>query len=201
MSPLAERSSVDAVPARLLILTISLLLVCAAPAAAALGDEVAAGHQLAGQLQAGTTSCDRLSDDDAEHLGEYAMERMLGSRAAHAAMNERMTAMLGSDRTERMHQLVGRRYAGCASAGMMGGVGTMMGSRDLAWMRDGSWQHMSRGDWQHLGAAWMGPGMMGDDDWSAGTVIALVAGIALATAIVAFIAGRRRSARRAATPR
>jgi hypothetical protein len=43
----------------------------------------------------------------------------------------------------------------------------------------------------------MGPGMMGDD-WSAGTVIALVVAVALAAAIVAFIAGRRRSSERAA---
>ncbi len=72
----------------------------AAPALASSADEIAAGRGVAQRLQAGTTSGNTLSDADFEHLGEYAMERMLGSRAAHRAMNDRMTAMMGDANTD-----------------------------------------------------------------------------------------------------
>jgi len=107
------------------------------PAFAALGDEVAAGGVIAKQVQAGTASCAKLSDTDFEHLGEYVMEQVVGSRSAHAAMNQRMASMMGTAAEERMHQLLGRRYAGCNSASsgagaatgsMMGGGGMMGGS-------------------------------------------------------------------------
>ena len=61
---------------------------------------------------------------DFEHLGEFAMNRMAGSLELHGAMNERMRSVLGADDEERMHVLMGRRYAGCASSGS---VGPMMG--------------------------------------------------------------------------
>jgi hypothetical protein len=91
--------------------------VAAAPALASLADEVAAGRQVAQRLQAGATSCDKLSDADFDHLGEYVIERVIGSRAAHQAVNDRMTAMMGEANAERMHELMGRplrrlRYAG-----------------------------------------------------------------------------------------
>jgi hypothetical protein len=37
-------------------------------------------------------------------------------------MNARMSAMLGAANGERMHELMGRRYAGCAASG----AGAMM---------------------------------------------------------------------------
>jgi hypothetical protein len=169
--------------------------VIASPALASPADEVAAGSVVAQRLQAGATSCDKLSDADFEHLGEYVVERMLGSPATHRAMNDRMTAMMGDANTERMHELMGRRYAGCgtqgAGAGMMGpgmmgggsgaasggGWGAMMATGDFAWMRDGAWLHMSRADWERVGTAWMGPGMMSrTDGWSTAAVIAVVLG-------------------------
>ena len=137
-------------------LVAAVLAAAAAPALASLADEVAAGRQLAQRLQAGATSCNKPADADFERLGEYVMERMVGSRAAHQAMNERMTVMMGDANTERMHELMGRRYAGCgtqgAGAGMMrpgmtggsaraasgGGWGAMMASGDFEWMRNGA---------------------------------------------------------------
>ena len=165
-------------------LVAAVLAAGAGPALASLADEVAAGRQVAQRLQAGASSCNKLSDADFEHLGEYVMERMLGSRAAHQAMNDRMTAMMGDANTERMHELMGRRYGGCgtqgAGAGMTGpgmmggggaasggGWGAMMASGDFAWLRDGAWRHMSRADWRRVGSSWMGPGMMSrTDGWS-----------------------------------
>jgi hypothetical protein len=175
-------------------LVAAVLAAAAAPAPASLADEVAAGREVAQRMQPGASSCNKLSDADFEHLGEYGMERMLGSRAAHRAMNDRMTAMMGDANTERMHELMGRRYAGCgtqgAGAGMMGpgmmggggsasggGWGAMMASGDFAWMRDGAWRHMSRTDWHRVGSSWMGPGMMSrTGGWSTGAVLAVVLG-------------------------
>ena len=136
------------------------------------------------------------------------MERMLGSRSVHEAMNERMASMLGDTNSERMHELMGRRYAGCGTAaaggammrsGMMAGPGwaAMMRSQDFAWMRTGAWRHMSRADWQRTGAGWMGPGMMSrtDHGWSSAAVVALVLG-ALAVGGLAVYALLQRPWRR-----
>lgn len=38
------------------------------------------------------------------------MDRMVGFRATHEAMNARMDAMIGSESADRMHQALGRRY-------------------------------------------------------------------------------------------
>ena len=184
-----------------------------APAFAALGDEVAAGGTIAKQVRAGTADCAKLSDSDFEHLGEYVMEQLVGSRAAHEAMNQRMAAMMGTAAEERMHQLMGRRYAGCTSGaaagtGMMGGGGMMAGagpmaagvggaammmSPDVSWMRDGSWQHMSRTQWRNMQRSWMGPGMMnaGGTGWGVGEVLAVVFGALLIVGLLALLAVRR----------
>ena len=191
-------------------LVAAVLAAAAAPALASLADEVAAGRQVSQRLRAGATSCDKLSDADFERLGEYVIERMVGSRAAHQAMNDRMTAMVGEENTERMHELMGRRYGGCgtqgAGAGMMrsgvmgggagaasgGGWGAMLASGDFAWMRDGAWRHMSRTDWQRVGRARMGPGMMSrTGGWSTGAVLAVVfGGLALAGLAIYALLGR-----------
>ena len=171
------------------VLAASVMAFGAGPALATLADEVAAGRQIAQELRDGRAECSRLATDDFEHLGEYVMERMLGSRSAHEAMNERMASMLGNANGERMHELMGRRYTGCGTAGaggammgsgMMAGPGwaAMMRSRDFAWMRTGAWRQMSRADWQRTGESWMGPGMMSraDRGWSSVAVVALVLG-------------------------
>ena len=196
----------------ILALIAAVLAVIAAPALASPADEVAAGREVARRLQA--TNCNTLSDADFEHLGEYVMERMLGSRAAHRAMNDRMTAMMGDANTERMHEMMGRRYAGCgtqgAGPGMMGpgmmgggsgaasggGWGAMMASGDFAWMRSDAWRHMSRTDWQRVASSSMGPGMMSrTDGWSTGVVLG---GLALGG--LAMYAALRRPWRRRRSP-
>ncbi len=161
----------------------------AGPGLASVAAEVAACRQVAQGLRGGKAECSRLATDDFEHLGEYVMERMLGSRTVHEAMNDRMASMLGDANSERMHELTGRRYAGCRTAaaggammgsGMMAGPGwaAMIRSPDFAWMRKGVWRQMSRADWQRTGAGWVGPGMMSRSDhgWSSVAVVALVLG-------------------------
>jgi hypothetical protein len=198
----------------LAVLAAAIVAVGAVPAGASLGDEVAAGAQVAKRVDAGAVTCSKLADSDFEHLGEYVMERMLGSRAAHRAMNDRMASMMGDANAERMHELLGRRFAGCAidgagagtmmGPGMMGsrgaaagGMGAMMASGDVGWMRGGAWRHMSRADWQRLGRDWMGPGMMAGSGsgWSTGEALAAVLG-ALALGGLAVLMAVRRPWRR-----
>ena len=199
----------------LLSLIVVVLLVAGSAAggtaATSLAQEVAAGQALSARLEAGQIGCADLSNDDFDHLGEYVMNRMVGSLARHEALNARMTSMMGADNEARMHVLMGQRYAGCLATGtttggwmgpgMMGSDGwngggpwsQMMGSGMWSWMSDGHWQQMSSGDWQRLGAQWMGPGMMttGGDRWSAADTGLVVGGaLILAAAIGGLLAWR-----------
>jgi hypothetical protein len=182
---------------------------------ASLSDEVNAGKAVAVSVDAGTASCKNLSTTDFEHLGEYLMDRMVGSRSAHQAMNTRMDAMIGAENTDRMHEALGRRYAGCAPTGsgvgygMMGGGyggtrgwGAMMGS-GYAWMRNGVWQHMTRGDWQRAGGYMMGNGWMigtASSGWSSGAVIGVVLGALLVGGLAASVLLRRARRQPPSTP-
>lgn len=192
----------------LLIAVIAVGLLAAGPALAALSDEVSAGQAVAARLQSGQASCQNLSNADFEHLGEYVMDRTVGSRATHDAMNARMDAMMGPKNTDRMHQALGRRYAGCAatsgsSSGMMGGGatgtggwGAMTGS-GYAWMRNGTWQHMNRGGWQNAGAYMMDNGWMTDpgSGWSTGTIIGVVLGALALGGLAIYLLLRHRPRR------
>lgn len=172
----------------LMAVVLAALLLAGGPAAASLGGDAAAGGQLSERVQAGRVRCDRLSGADFDRLGEYAMDRMTGSRVVHAALDRRMAAMMGSASAERMHELVGRRFARCATASL--------GPRspDWSWMRAGAWRHMSGADWQRLRSSWMGPAMMGAgrDGWSGAAVTAVAIAALLAGALLVLVARRPR---------
>ena len=150
--------------ARAVLLALLSAAVMAPPAFAALGDEVTAGAGIARQLQAGSATCATLSDADFEHLGEYAMGRWVGAPSSHAAMNQRMAAVMGGSGADRMHQLMGRRYAGC------GGVAaTMPVGGGVGWMHGGD-HHLS----------------------TAGLAAIVLGALALGAAIAALVARPRR---------
>lgn len=106
-------------------------------------DEEEQGARVLRAVEDGKRPCADLSTQEFERVGEYAMGRMAGSTSAHRSMNDLMARMMGARTEERMHELLGRRFAGCARPGtanfgamigMMGGVaGTggsgMMGGR------------------------------------------------------------------------
>ena len=216
MEPARVGRNVPVMPARLLTLLISALsalLIVVSPAFASLSDEVASGQAVASQLRGGTAECARLTDAQFEHLGEFTMDRMAGSRAAHEAMNERMAQAIGADNTDRMHQLMGRNFAGCSTdatstngagapmgPGMMGGSGPqsssgwgMMGGQRWSWMHDGSWQHMSQDAWRTMAGTMMGAqyASPGDDGWSTGGVLGVVLGALLVGALLGVLVVRR----------
>jgi hypothetical protein len=204
----------------LLIAVIAVGLLTAAPALAALSNEASAGQTVAARLQSGQASCHTLSNSDFEHLGEYVMDRMVGSRATHEAMNARMDAMMGSKNADRMHQALGRRYAGCPTttsggSGMMGGggmmggyynhggLGAMITSSNWSWMMGGAWQHMTRQDWQRLQHQLLGTNIntTSHHGWSMAAMMAAVLG-GLVLVSLAIVTAIRRPFRRppAASP-
>ena len=190
------------------VIAVAAVLAVVSPAFASLRDEVSAGKAVAAQLQSGKASCDGLSDTQFEHLGEYVMDRAVGSRAAHDAMNARMTQAIGAENTDRMHELMGRRFAGCAAAGattsvpmgpgmMGGGSGEgggwgMMSGSGWSWMHNGSWQHMNQSQWRQLASTMMGARYTsGHHGWSTGAVVAVVLGALALGALLAVLLVRR----------
>jgi hypothetical protein len=199
-------------PLRLVFVVMALLLAAPAGALASVADEERQGGELVAQLRAGDKRCDDLAAQDFERIGEYVMGRMVGSTRTHEAMNERMRQMMGERAEQRMHELMGRRYAGCATgagaagtpmgpgmmggdwgSGMMGdGWGPMMDSEDWSWMAGGAWRTMDRQDWQAMQNRWMGPGMMrAGSGWSAWEIVGVVLAGLLAAALLAVLLTRR----------
>lgn len=202
---------------RAALVALTLVLFAPSTALASLADEQNQGRELAGQLRSGAKTCGDLSADDFEHIGEYVMGHMLGSTSAHQAMNDRMRLMMGDQGEERMHQLIGKRFAGCANGsannsgtamgpGMMngyggnGGWGPMMNSSDYSWMMGGTWRNMTRQDWQRLQRQWLGTSATTSSHhgWSTLAIIAAALGAVLLGAL-ATIAVTRQPFRRSPT--
>lgn len=127
-----------------LLLAAALLL--PAVACADLAQEEQQGRQIAESVRSGTRECSDLSADEFELIGEYAMGRYLEGTAAHEAMNDHMTAVMGEGGERRMHIALGRRYSGCGGEPAWSWMGPMAG---MMFGADGS----------ESGA--YGPGMMG----------------------------------------
>ncbi len=70
----------------LVALLASMLAPGAASANASLSKEVNAGRAIAARVDVGTATCTTLTTTDFEHLGEYVMERIRGSRAHISAV-------------------------------------------------------------------------------------------------------------------
>ncbi len=109
-----------------------------------------AGQTIYQELQNGQVTCQQLTEDNFDKLGDYFMWKSLGSTQAHAAMDKRITQMMGDQGNTQMHITLGKRGSGCFSnftvpsntpsfmMGMMnnvyaneGGVKNMMGN--LGW--------------------------------------------------------------------
>jgi len=94
-----------------------------------------AGQDLYNRLQSKQITCDKLTDNDFEKLGEFYMGRMVGD--SHDAMNQMMVQQMGETGERQMHIVMGKRLSGCdtnaqyasATGSMMGmlGGGSMMG--------------------------------------------------------------------------
>lgn len=136
------------------------------------------------------TRCSTMTTSQFERLGSSVMARMAGSPGAYTAMTDRMDAVLGTQATDRMEQLMGRRYAGCAT-GVAIGPG-MMGAPAYRWMSDGRWRHMTGSDWRDVATSMMGARYMSSGhSWNAAAVVAVVLGALLVGALAAVLLVRR----------
>ena len=76
----------------------------------------AAGKKLFDQFQNSQITCQKLTDDNFEKIGEYAMSQMFnGNTTAHVAMNQRIQQMRGVSGEEQMHAQFGRSVTGCST--------------------------------------------------------------------------------------
>ena len=175
-------------PLAVALLIVAALAITPTPTLASVAAEQQAGRALAQQVQSGKRSCDSLSAEDLDHIGEFVMGRMIGSTAAHEAMNARMTAVMGAGAESRMHQVLGARFVGCTTnagnATDNGAYGSMMDNDSGSWsqgdwgtmmnnggwgsmMRSGAWSQMmgNAGDWNWMtGSRWQ---HMTASDWQA----------------------------------
>jgi hypothetical protein len=191
------------------LLTVALASMSAAPTLASVSEEQQ-GARLLGQVQNSQSTCGKLSSSQFELIGEYVMGRMLGSSAAHDAMNAQMQTVMGSSGEQLAHQFMGRRFAGCATGNGPAQIGTMMGMMGTA-MMGASYGSSAQGN--GYGPSMMGgayrPYMMGgygsnqtvhDSDMNAGAIIAIVLGGLAVLALVVVLAVRM-TARRQTRPR
>ncbi|MEP7204831.1 MAG: hypothetical protein ABI716_01400 [Candidatus Saccharibacteria bacterium] len=104
------------------------------------------GQDIYAQLQSKQTSCDKLTDNDFDLLGDFFMGRMMGS--AHDAIDQQMTQHLGADGERQTHIAMGERLSGCdtnasypdsasnyapmAWTGMMGDSNSLLSGSDMA---------------------------------------------------------------------
>ena len=75
------------------------------------GADDTAGKTIFTQLQNKQISCQDLTDDDFDKLGDYFMGDMMGS--AHDTMDTLMTQRLGDQGEQQMHIAMGKRLSGC----------------------------------------------------------------------------------------
>lgn len=169
--------------------------VLALPSAAGAATEVQQGARLLNRVQAGTVSCSSLKTADFERIGEYVMERMLGSATAHDAMDRQMAAAMDEAGETQAHVYMGRRFAGCATGQAPATFGAMMGMMGAGMMGAAS-GGTSPGGMMGGGAAGYGyANMMGSradgDDWTSGdTAMAVFMGLFVLIALAALLLWR-----------
>jgi Short C-terminal domain len=189
-----HRARVATLAAALLALT-----ALAAPAAMGATSEQQQGAQLLGMLQSGKASCASLSTTNFERIGEYVMGRMLGSSAAHDAMNRQITLMMGATGETQAHTFMGQRFAGCATGQAPPAFGAMMGMMGAGMMGSayggtGSPTMMgsgNRGTGGMMGFGYVTPTASRNSGWGSGdTVMVILMGLLVALAVGALIAWR-----------
>lgn len=188
--------------------------------AAAMADEQADGQRLLDQVGAGKLTCSDVKPAQFELMGEAVMGQAFANPAAHEQMNRLMSSMMGARGESQMHEILGRRAAGCSGGGaveglgpMMGSMGAMMGMMGGAYGSSGSSGPGSSGPGNMMGGAGMmgqGTGSWRDDAGGRGatdgstdrwdgadTMMVVMMGLLLVTIVIAmalFLPGRRRSA-------
>lgn len=183
----------------LVALIVAMTAFAAVGSAAVAATEEQQGARLLDRVQAGELRCASLTSADFDRIGEYVMERMLGSPVAHEAMNRQMTAMMGSGGERQAHVFFGQRFSGCVRGRTPASSGAMMGMMGAGMMGSaaGSASRMGNGGVVGLGNV----SASSDSGWSsADTVTVVLMGLLLALAVGALLAWHPWRRARAATP-
>ena len=88
------------------------------------------GKNIYNKLLSKQITCQALTDDDFDVLGDYFMGQRLGNTATHAVMNNMMTKMMGEEGEKQVHVSLGKWLSGCDPTGIngwKGGENRMMG--------------------------------------------------------------------------
>lgn len=59
-------------------------------------------------------SCEELSDDDFERIGEYFMGRIIGNTKRHAMLNGVNRDLIGQDDLKKMHVTMAKKLTECS---------------------------------------------------------------------------------------
>lgn len=111
------------------------------------------------KMQTKQITCDTLTEEDYERLGEYYMGQMVGD--SHEAMNTIMERMMGKDGEEQMHVVMGKRLSGCDTSAVspQGGAGFMPMMGMMQMMGEGGNPMMGYG-WNNTMGSWGGFGFL-----------------------------------------
>lgn len=93
------------------------------PDSATAQDEVA-GKAIYDKLQSKQVTCQDLTDDDFDVLGDYYMGQRLGNTSTHEAMNTMMTNMMGEAGEKQMHIALGKRLSECDTSAQLPSQGS-----------------------------------------------------------------------------
>ncbi len=177
-----------------MLVALSLILALSGVAASsALGTraEEQQGAALLRDFQAGGQSCGNLSSTQFELIGEYLMARIIGSPAAHDAMNARIKQMMGAKGEAQAHIYLAQRTMGCARGAAPASYGQMMGIAGPMMHAGGaSGSGMMAGGSTGLAAGSMvgGNGHHSASGWSSGMIVLTVLlGLGLLAALIAAI--------------
>lgn len=176
-----------------------LLFIAGTSRVLASGEEVKRGEEIWQKLSANQLKCENLTDGEFENLGEFFMERMVGSPDSHEITDKQMAQMMGEDGLEQMHMVMGKRMSGCQTDAVVPGASdSMMGWGMMGPSTSSGWKmmmNMMGGG----GKSMMGSGMMGwggSPGWMMGQaggtfwiwiILSWITWILVIVALVAFI--------------
>jgi uncharacterized membrane protein len=111
------------------------------------------------QLQYSKLTCQQLTDDNYEKLGEYFMGQSIGNTQQHATMNAMIKSMRGEQGEIQMHISIGKRAINCGNTtSTQSGNGQSSGSFYPGYGRGFS---MMGYGWPGMMGGWNGIGLLG----------------------------------------
>lgn len=109
------------------------------------------GKNLFDKLNSKQLTCQKLTSDNFEKIGEYFMGKAIGNTSEHVVMNNMIKSMRGQQGEEQMHIAWGERGSGCS-------VNTSLPFSFMNMMRGGGNSMMGYGDWNNMTGGWGGLG-------------------------------------------